>query len=271
MKLLAGPCGGDVLDPPRALELGRDRGVDLGEGLARGGGVEGAAGLVRELLQRLLGLVARADRDRVDQRACLVGAGDRLVERGLARDVLAVGEEHDHARPARFLREDARRERHGVVQRRAGGRVHGHRAQRVVGVDRRGGEARQLHGLRAEDDHGDAVGRRLGREELPRSRRRVLQLLAGHRLRAVDGDHDALRGGEVLCGQVDHAAAVLGQGRRLVGGDRRDEGRADRRIPAHVDPTEGHGRARRHRRQEGDDGGEEQDADQRAAVHSNPP
>ena len=205
VQLLARARGRHVLDPPRPLELRCHRGVDPGEGLARGGRVEGAAGLAGERLQRLLGLGAGADRDGIDEHAGLVGARDRLGERCLARDVLAVGEEHDDPGATLLLREQRGREHDRVVQGRAGLGVHGHRAQRVVGVDRRGREGSELHRRRAEDDDGHPVGARLGGEELAGGGCCVVELLAGHRAGAVDGDDDALRGGEVQSGQVDDA------------------------------------------------------------------
>ena len=271
VELLARPRCGHPLEPPGAAELGGDRGVDALQHRARDGAVEGASRLARDLLERLPGRVRAADDDRVDERTGLPRRRHRLIKRGRARDVLAIGEQDDYACAAHFLRQHRGGEGESVVERRSGLGVHGHRAQRVVRVDRRGRKAGELDGVRPEDDHGDSIGARLGADELPGGGDRIVQLPSCHRPRAVDGDHDALRGSQVLSRQVEHALAVLGQRRRLARGDRRDDGRAQRRVPGRVDAAQVDVCARSHWCEKGDEGDGDEAADQADPPHSNPP
>src|SRR5581483_299023 len=93
-QLVARSRGGQVLDSPAAPELFADRRVDGVEGAGAGGAVERAAGRVGELLQPG-GVGVCAEGDRVDDGAGLVERLERAGLRGLAADVVAVGEQDD--------------------------------------------------------------------------------------------------------------------------------------------------------------------------------
>ena len=87
--------------------------------------------------------------DRVDERAGVVRRRQRLLQRGLARDVLAVGDRTTtrRGRPGCEARRPRARWRRRARSRSS---CRLEQAQRVVGVDRRRGELGQLHRLRAE-------------------------------------------------------------------------------------------------------------------------
>ena len=102
LEPLAAARGGEVLDAPRALELAGDARVDRAQLAARAGSAVGAARVAGERLQRRR-IEARAlDRDDVDGDARLAGDRDRVLERGGAARLVAVGD-HDERRGRRCV------------------------------------------------------------------------------------------------------------------------------------------------------------------------
>ena len=187
-------------------------------------------------------------------------ASEVLLETSLP----SVSSTRPAARPARCA-SSARRERDRVVERRAVLRSRPsivRSASSASIVD--GREGGQLHRRRAEDDDRDPVGRGLGgaRTRARRRSRRRAACPAIERERSI-GEHDALRAARFGGLQADDGARSRSASGRCVRATGRDDGDADRRVPARVDPRRISGRAGRGRGDErGDDGGE-QEADQR--------
>ena len=198
-----------------------------------------------ELPQRVGREAAAGDSDRIDRGAGEVCRGHSLGERRPARDVLAVCEHDDHVSRLALLGEVARGHRHGIPERSPGLRVRRRAAERCIGIGARAREACQREGLLAELDHLDAVGRSLRPNEGARCGRRVSQRSAGHRLRVVDAENDALRASEVEGLEPGDRQSVLVHVRRGPPA-RRDDGHPQLWVAAGVDADDAH-RARRRR------------------------
>ena len=200
----AGPRRGDVAELPRAAQLLGEGGVDRLQVLRPARADVAAARLLGEPLERR-GPEARAlDPDRVDRDVCLAGGRDRLLQAGVARDLLAVREQDQHAGRVDVGGERLRRDEDPVVERGAADLVDLDRAQRGVRLGRvrarsssagppscrpRRRATRSLRGLRA--------------DELAGGGGRVLDRLPDHRLRAVEEQHDALLAAEVDGAEAD--------------------------------------------------------------------
>src|SRR5207244_5294504 len=89
-----------------------------------------------------------AERDRVDDRTCFVQRQEGLALRGLAADIVAVGEQNDY--PASLLAgQQTGGEIDRVPERRARVRSDSERPECVVRVDRRGRERAVLRSVPA--------------------------------------------------------------------------------------------------------------------------
>ena len=251
--VVAGPCGRVVADAPRAVELGRDRGVDLRECSARSGAVVGAVRAVGERLQGGRVEVRPLDPDRVDGRSRPARRRDGRVERGVTRDVAAVREHDDHTAGewARAQRQRGLDDR--VVERGARAAGDCERTEHSFCLGRRRREPGELHGAIAECDHRDPVGRVFAMHERTRGGLRVRERLTGHRARVVDRDHEALRVAQVDGVEAAHRHAVLGQARRLRRVRLRDDVEDDVGVAGGVDPGDSQRRARRCRCRRGED------------------
>ena len=206
-----------------------------------------AARLLGELVERG-GIELRAlDGDDVDRRAGLACSRDRVVQRGGAARLVAVGHDDHHACLERLVREHVRRLDDRVVERGPLDGVDLDRFERPDGVAALGREVGQELGLRGERGHGDPVLGRLRGDEATRRRDGVRERCAPHRLRTVDREDDGLLRAEVLCPVDPDGQPVLAQLRGLrarVGGQDRD---AHDRERARVDaPDRDAGIGRRH-------------------------
>ena len=121
-----------------------------------------------------------AEGDRVDDRTCLVQRQEGLGLRGLAPDVVAVGEQNNDA--ASLL---ACQQTGGEIDRVpeccARIRSDGERPKCVIRVDRRGRERALLRCVLAEGDEGDSIRSRLRGHEGGCRRCRLGKRLSGHR------------------------------------------------------------------------------------------
>ena len=205
---VAGPCRGDVAELPGAAQLLGERGVDRLQILRPARADVAAARLLGQPLQRRRPEARALDPDRVDGDVRIARGGDRLLEAGVARDLLAVREQDQHAGRIEVGGERLRRDDDPVVERGAADLVDLERAQGGVRLGRVRGEVRQLDRLLADRDERDPVAGGLGADELAGGRGRVLDRLADHRLRAVEEEHDAL-----LAAEVDGAEADDRRGR----------------------------------------------------------
>ena len=266
-EMVAGPRRRDVADLPRALELLGDRCVNLGQGLARGRAVVGAAGLLGELLQRRRREERALDRNRVDGDARILRGAGCVGQRRLAHGLVAVRHEDDHAGRQGLSRERASRQDDCVPERRALDRVDREGPKRRVGVDRGRREARQRNRLRRKRRDRDPVGGGLRFDEGACRGGCVGKWLAAHRPRAIDHEHDALRPPEVLGRDPCRCLPVLGELRRADGRSIRDDADLDGRIRARVDGLHLHAR-RGERRQE--ESGERREKDPSAHQWNDP-
>ena len=150
--------GRQVLEAPRAAELRGDCRVLPAERRARGCAAVGAAGLLRELAERI-GIELRAlDCDDVDGRPGCTGGLDRVSERRLTARLVPVGHDDDHPSFERLGGERARRMDERVVERGPLDRIDLDRPERAVGVAWLVREAGQHERSGCEGGDGKPVG-----------------------------------------------------------------------------------------------------------------
>ncbi len=197
LEPLAGPGVGQIRDRPGPAKLGGECRVDGGERSAGRSARVASAGLRGQPLQRRRREARALDRDRIDGDLRQPGSVDRLGEGRVARDLLTVRQQHEHARRVNVGRERLAREDDRVVESGAANRIDLEVPQRRVGVCRGRREAGQQDGALADRDDGDPVAARLRAHERARCGGGVEQRLAEHRLGAVDREHDTLLPPEV--------------------------------------------------------------------------
>src|SRR5581483_11915503 len=183
-------------------------------------------------------------------------------------DVLAVGDDQDHAARKALMRKRGRASYHCVPQCGSTAPISAETPQRGVRVGRRAREAGERDRLMAERHHLHLVLWALCRDERPGRRGSVLQRRARHRLRPIDGEHDALCLPEVEGLEAGGRQAVLLE-LGFPPTRRYDDGDAHLRIAARVDAGDPHPV----RRRSGGRCDDEYEADQRgcAQSHSCPP
>ncbi len=197
---------------------------------------------------------------------CLVRGCDGVGERMRARDVRAVGDDDDCPSRAVVLRQPLGGEDDGVVQRRPGFGIDGEVGDLVARLGRGRSEPRQRDGRTSEHDDSDVIVGAGARSELLDRRDRIFQGTSTHRLRAVDGDDDALRLAQVdgLRGRDRLSVLTQHRCRRADGSDVRD---AQRREGTRVDRLDPGSSSCGRRGEENRKNGE---ADERP-PHSKPP
>ena len=257
LEMVARPRGGDVGNRPRVAQPLGDRAVDAGECRGRRGAVVVAARLARELLERARVETLALDADRIDRYARFARDRDRIRERGLAGDVLSVGQDDQHPADERARAQLSCSRDDRVVECGSLAAGDGDVSQRGVGIDCRGRQGAQRNRVGTEGEHRNCVCGRLRGDEASRRRHRSLERRSDHRSRVVDREHDRLRVAEVLGDQAGDGLAVLGHARSDSGSERRHDRSAHGREAAGVDRRDGDSsRGRRRDNERGDDNGE---------------